>query len=320
MEVHKPLDHDITDLFLVLQDLLPLEDGQVVLREPSLEPLVVDDCVLFRIRDVVGLEGDGQKLLDVLFGERCIVVLITASILIEILLEEVKLFVLIFTEDFPVDFNLITVVLLGRIVEDLSGEVVHPLFKFGLVLHVHIAEDVQEVHVLRELIPADHSVFDDRDLLHPDVDEQVPLAHQLHGQEAVERDALSRKGTHSAGLGAWAHRPRGCAIDLRHDVDHLIGVGVGAKLAHEFVVEADGPKRLGEELEGLEDDLLAFDHEEVDLEVLEEREVLVELVLLVVFVDGTHVALDQLRVGADQVVAVLRVAPLPQDLLQIFQL
>lgn len=85
-------------------------------------------------------------------------------------------------------------------------------------------------------------------------------------------------------------------------------------------MEADGPERLGEELEGLEDDLLAFDHEEVDLEVLEEGEVLVELVLLVVFVDGTHVVLDQVRVGADQVVAVLGVAPLPQDLLQILQL
>lgn len=153
----------------------------MVLREPSLKPLVVYDCVLFCIRDVVGLEGDGQKLMDVLVGERCIIVLVAASILIEILLEEVKLFELIFGEGFPVDFYLITVVLLGSIVEDLSGEVVHPLIKFGLVLHVHIAEDVQEVHVLRELIPADHSVLDDRDLLHPDVDEQVPLAHQLQG-------------------------------------------------------------------------------------------------------------------------------------------
>lgn len=258
--------------------------------------------------------------MDILFGEWCIVVLIAASILVEILLEEVKLFGLIFDEDFPVDFYLITVVLLGSIVVDLSGEVVHPLIKFSLVFHVHIAEDIQEVHVLCELVPADHSVFNDRDLLYPDVDEEVPLAHQLQGQKAVERDALCQEGTHSSGLGAWAHRPRGCAIDLRHDVEHFVGVGVGAKLAHEFVVEADGPERLGEELEGLEDDLLAFDHEEVDLEVLEEREVLVKLVLLVVFVDGTHVALDQLRVVAGQVVAVLGIAPLPQDLLQILQL
>ena len=320
LKVHKPFDHHITDLLLVFQDLLSFEDGEVILGEPSLEPFVVDDGVLFCVGDVVWLEGNGQKLLDFLIGKRRIVVLVAASILIEVLLEEVKLLKLVFGKDFPVDLDLVAVVLLGSVVEDLSGEVVHPLVEFGLVFHVHVAEDVQEVHVLRELIAADHSVLYDRHLLHSDVDEQVPFAHQLQGDEAVEGDALRQQGTNSAGLSARTHRPRGCAVDLRHDVEHLIRIGVGPELAHELVVESNGPECLGEELEGLKDDLFAFDHEEVDLEVLEEREVLVELVLLVVFVDGADVALDQLGVGADQVVAVLRVAPLSQDLLQILQL
>lgn len=233
-------------------------------------------------------------MLHFLIRKLYIIVLIATSIIIQILLEKVKLFILVFAKDFPVDFDLITVIFLGSIIEDLSGEVIHPLIKFCLIFHIHIAKNVQEVHVLCELITTDHSILYDWNLLNSDMDIQISLTHELHSDESVERNGFCQKWANSAGLSAWTNSSRSCAIDLGHNIKDFVSIRVRSKLTHEFVMEPNRPDSFRKEFERLKDYLFTFNHEKVHLKVLEKREVLIELVLLVVFVDSTHVTLYQL--------------------------
>lgn len=72
----------------------------------------------------------------------------------------------------------------------------HPLADFVLVLHVLVTEDVQELHVVPELITLDDVTTTDHwDLLHSDVQEQVLLTENLHCEETVEGDGLGLQGT-----------------------------------------------------------------------------------------------------------------------------
>jgi hypothetical protein len=146
------------------------------------------------------------------------------------------------------------VVLPGCVAVDLPREEIHALIQFVPILDVLIAQDIEEVHELHELIPLDDAILDDRHLLHPNVDEDVPFPKDAHREVTIHRDDLRADGADPPVVAAeGADVPTGNGVDLREDVVELIRIGDGADLAHELGVEADGPDGLGEELEGFED-------------------------------------------------------------------
>lgn len=265
-----------------------LHSRKFFIGNPSFHFLVKNKCRSFCGGNVKRLEDEGVETIPGIVTEFKLKYLFLFCIGVDVFEEQ---FIILGPPFRLFDSKLITVIPLGNICVDSFLKPLDGLSQLFRVLADLVTENVQELDVVLILIAFDHSIFDDWNLLHSNIEENIFFSENLEQKISVMRDGFSTKRNDvPIGPFLFVKGAFGNEIALgneEHECQNIQNLVLLIRYhsAGKFIVEANWPQRTLEDVPRFVDYFFIANSVEVDVkagQLLEGSIELIEFMILMV--------------------------------------